>query len=159
MALFLWSLCLVLLAFKMDYCGIIYFGFLSQTKYISKSQFKYFLLLQINQLMRGYVLVLLSAVAPASAPALAPASVFLSAQTAGNLLHRRKRANRGLFEELMEGNLERECLEETCDLEEVREVFEDDEKTVRIYYYSFYLKGFHPDSLYLIVFMRGFSVF
>lgn len=111
----------------------------------------------MKRLMRGYVLVLLSAVAPASAPA--PAAVFLSAQTAGSHLHRRKRANRGLFEELMQGNLERECLEEACDLEEVREVFEDDEKTVRIYYYSFYLKGFHPDSLYLIVFIRGFSVF
>lgn len=37
-----------------------------------------------------------------------------------------------MFEELLRGNLERECQEEKCDLEEVREVFEDDEKTVRI---------------------------
>lgn len=51
---------------------------------------------------------------------------------AGSVLLRPKRANTGVFEEWLQGNLERECLEETCDLEEVREVFEDDEKTVRL---------------------------
>lgn len=61
-----------------------------------------------------------------------PAPLFLPAETAGSVLQRPKRANTGVFEEWLEGNLERECLEETCDLEEVREVFEDDEKTVRI---------------------------
>lgn len=62
-----------------------------------------------------------------------PAPLFLPAQAAGGVLQRTKRANTGLFEEVLEGNLERECLEEKCDLEEVREVFEDDEKTVRIH--------------------------
>lgn len=61
-----------------------------------------------------------------------PAPLFLPARAAGAVLLRPKRANTGVFEELLEGNLERECLEEKCDLEEVREVFEDDEKTVRI---------------------------
>lgn len=60
-----------------------------------------------------------------------PAPLFLPAQAAGSVLQRPKRANTGVFEEVLEGNLERECLEEKCDLEEVREVFEDDEKTVR----------------------------
>lgn len=61
-----------------------------------------------------------------------PAPLFLPAQAAGSVLQRPKRANTGVFEEVLEGNLERECLEEKCDLEEVREVFEDDKKTVRI---------------------------
>lgn len=61
-----------------------------------------------------------------------PAPLFLPAQTAGSILQRPKRANTGVLEELLKGNLERECLEEKCDLEEVREVFEDNEKTVRI---------------------------
>lgn len=61
-----------------------------------------------------------------------PAPPFLSAQAAGSVLQRPKRANTGFFEELLEGNLERECLEEKCDLEEAREFFEDDVKTVRI---------------------------
>uniref|UniRef100_A0A3Q3VN99 Coagulation factor IX n=1 Tax=Mola mola TaxID=94237 RepID=A0A3Q3VN99_MOLML len=60
---------------------------------------------------------------PASGP------MFLSGETASRVLRRQKRANTGVFEELLEGNLERECLEETCNLEEAREVFEDDEKT------------------------------
>lgn len=55
--------------------------------------------------------------------------MFLSGETADSVL-RHKRANNGVFEELLEGNLERECLEERCDLEEAREVFENDEKTV-----------------------------
>uniref|UniRef100_A0A3Q3VU42 Coagulation factor IX n=1 Tax=Mola mola TaxID=94237 RepID=A0A3Q3VU42_MOLML len=55
--------------------------------------------------------------------------MFLSGETASRVLRRQKRANTGVFEELLEGNLERECLEETCNLEEAREVFEDDEKT------------------------------
>uniref|UniRef100_A0A3B4YJA2 Coagulation factor IXa n=1 Tax=Seriola lalandi dorsalis TaxID=1841481 RepID=A0A3B4YJA2_SERLL len=57
-------------------------------------------------------LLLTSAPAPASAP------VFLSGQAAGSVLRRHRRHNRGLFEEFMQGNLERECIEEVCDLEE-----------------------------------------
>ncbi|XP_070819308.1 coagulation factor IXa [Chaetodon trifascialis] len=61
---------------------------------------------------------------PASDP------VFLSGEAADSILRRHKRYNNGVFEELLEGNLERECMEEVCDLEEAREVFEDDEKTM-----------------------------
>lgn len=57
----------------------------------------------------------------------------MSGETADSILQRHRRANTGMFEELREGDLERECLEEPCDLEEAREFFEDDEKTVCIY--------------------------
>uniref|UniRef100_A0A665U851 Coagulation factor IX n=1 Tax=Echeneis naucrates TaxID=173247 RepID=A0A665U851_ECHNA len=46
------------------------------------------------------------------------------------LLHRQRRYNSGKFEEMLKDNLERECIEETCNMEEAREVFENDEKTV-----------------------------
>lgn len=36
----------------------------------------------------------------------------------------------GAFEEMKKDNLERECIEERCNLEEAREVFENEEKTV-----------------------------
>lgn len=58
------------------------------------------------------------------------ASVFLPRELAGSLLKRQKRFNTGMEEFLMKANLERECFEERCSLEEVREVFEDQEQTV-----------------------------
>nr|XP_040137679.1 coagulation factor X isoform X2 [Ictidomys tridecemlineatus] len=51
-------------------------------------------------------------------------SVFINREQANNVLVRTRRAN-SLFEEMKKGNLERECLEETCSYEEAREVFED----------------------------------
>lgn len=36
------------------------------------------------------------------------------------------------------GNLERECIEEICDHEEAREVFEQTDKTVRLHFVLFY---------------------
>lgn len=56
----------------------------------------------------------------------------MSGKTADSILQRRRRANTGVLEEVWEGDLERECYEEPCDLEEAREIFEDDEKTVCI---------------------------
>lgn len=56
-------------------------------------------------------------------------AVFVSQQMAHTVLHRKRRHNTP-FEELKQGNLERECMEEICSMEEAREVFEDDEKTV-----------------------------
>ncbi|KAM4859682.1 vitamin K-dependent protein Z [Thomomys bottae] len=53
-------------------------------------------------------------------------SVFLSATRANAALGRWKRAGSYLLEELLEGNLERECYEEVCIYEEAREVFEND---------------------------------
>ncbi|XP_056297160.1 coagulation factor IX-like isoform X2 [Pseudoliparis swirei] len=58
-------------------------------------------------------------------------AVFVSQQTADTVLHRLRRYNSGLLEEMMQkDNLERECKEETCTLEEAREVFEDNGKTM-----------------------------
>ncbi|XP_019385179.1 PREDICTED: vitamin K-dependent protein Z isoform X2 [Crocodylus porosus] len=55
-------------------------------------------------------------------------TVFLSANDANKVITRPKRAHFFFFEEFLQGDLERECLEERCSLEEAREVFEDDEK-------------------------------
>ncbi|XP_074048180.1 coagulation factor X [Macrotis lagotis] len=59
-------------------------------------------------------------------------TVFLNQEKANNVLKRARRANT-IFEELKQGNLERECLEETCSFEEAREVFEDKEKTIEFW--------------------------
>ncbi|XP_062997979.1 coagulation factor IX-like [Elgaria multicarinata webbii] len=56
-------------------------------------------------------------------------AVFIDQGRASSVLHRYRRENTGVFEELRQGNLERECIEEICDYEEAREVFEDDERT------------------------------
>ncbi|XP_040887956.1 coagulation factor VII-like isoform X2 [Toxotes jaculatrix] len=59
----------------------------------------------------------------------AAAAVFVEKDEADRVLQRRRRANSGFLEELRQGNLERECIEEICNYEEAREVFEDDDKT------------------------------
>uniref|UniRef100_A0A3B3WUI5 Coagulation factor IX n=1 Tax=Poecilia mexicana TaxID=48701 RepID=A0A3B3WUI5_9TELE len=59
-----------------------------------------------------------------------PNTLLLSEKTADSFLRRHKRENTGMFEEFLQGNLERECMEEKCNLEEAREIFENDEKTV-----------------------------
>lgn len=57
--------------------------------------------------------------------------MFVSQQSANTVLHRLRRYNSGHLEEMMQkDNLERECKEELCNIEEAREVFENDEKTV-----------------------------
>uniref|UniRef100_A0A672MBS1 Vitamin K-dependent protein Z-like n=1 Tax=Sinocyclocheilus grahami TaxID=75366 RepID=A0A672MBS1_SINGR len=56
--------------------------------------------------------------------------VFRSRQRASVLLLRSRRANAFLLEEILQGNLERECFEERCNKEEARECFENDQKTV-----------------------------
>lgn len=57
-------------------------------------------------------------------------SVFLEAKNAHAVLKRFPRANEFL-EELRQGTIERECMEEICSYEEVKEVFENKEKTAR----------------------------
>lgn len=57
--------------------------------------------------------------------------VFYRAPAKQAVFLRSKRANQFLFEEILQGNLERECYEELCNFEEAREVFEDTDKTVR----------------------------
>ncbi|TWW63879.1 Prothrombin [Takifugu flavidus] len=54
--------------------------------------------------------------------------VFLSSRSASQVLVRSRRANQ-MFEEIKAGNLERECMEEMCDQEEAREVFEQPDTT------------------------------
>ncbi|CAL8407146.1 unnamed protein product [Arctogadus glacialis] len=66
---------------------------------------------------------------------LATANVFVGEAAAKELLVRRRRAN-SMFEELRQGNLERECIEERCDREEAREIYEDKEKTDAVGGYS-----------------------
>ncbi|KAK1876288.1 Prothrombin [Dissostichus eleginoides] len=58
--------------------------------------------------------------------------VFLDSQRASQVLTRSRRANT-LFEEVKPGNLERECVEEICDHEEAREVFEQTDKTEKFW--------------------------
>lgn len=55
-------------------------------------------------------------------------TVFYSGPQAHSLL-RSKRANH-VFEELRQPSKERECIEETCDFEEAREIFQTREATV-----------------------------
>ncbi|KAG9492543.1 hypothetical protein GDO78_000829 [Eleutherodactylus coqui] len=69
-----------------------------------------------------------------------PARVVLQASEAAQFLRPRlKRAN-SLFEETKQGHLERECVEEICNKEEAREVFENDPETE--YFYPRYLECF-----------------
>ncbi|XP_042335604.1 coagulation factor IX-like isoform X2 [Sceloporus undulatus] len=60
-------------------------------------------------------------------------AVFINQEAASDVLQRYRRHNTGFLEEVLEGNLERECMEEICDFEEAREVFEDDQKTVKFW--------------------------
>ena len=64
-------------------------------------------------------------------PPSSPAAVFLAHQQASSLLQRARRANTGFLEEMRKGNLERECLEEPCSLEEAFEALESISATVR----------------------------
>lgn len=58
-------------------------------------------------------------------------STVLSKERASQVLLRKRRANT-LLEETKKGNLERECIEELCNKEEAREVFENNPETVCI---------------------------
>ena len=57
--------------------------------------------------------------------------VFLEKGQALSVLKRPRRANKGFLEEMLRGNLERECLEETCSYEEAFEALESNVDTVR----------------------------
>lgn len=64
---------------------------------------------------------------------LLPPSVFQNQAETAQLLRsttRRRRANSFLLEEMLPGNLERECYEERCSQEEALEIFQTREKTV-----------------------------
>uniref|UniRef100_A0A8D0HUF8 Proline rich and Gla domain 3 n=1 Tax=Sphenodon punctatus TaxID=8508 RepID=A0A8D0HUF8_SPHPU len=57
---------------------------------------------------------------------------FLGAENAHSVLKRFPRAN-GFLEEFWQGTIERECKEEMCSYEEVKEVFENKEKTMEFW--------------------------
>ena len=57
-------------------------------------------------------------------------SVFVTKEQSSQLLRRFPRRNKGVFEEVHQGNQERECFEETCNYEEAFEV--SDMKTVAV---------------------------
>lgn len=54
-------------------------------------------------------------------------------QAAHVLKARSVRANQGVFEETLDGNVERECYEETCTREELNEATVDVEQAVHIW--------------------------
>ncbi|KAL2101137.1 hypothetical protein ACEWY4_002898 [Coilia grayii] len=56
-------------------------------------------------------------------------NVFVSEQSASLFLSRSLLYNYFDFELVVQGNLERECVEEKCSYEEAREIFEDDAQT------------------------------
>ncbi|XP_039618495.1 coagulation factor IX [Polypterus senegalus] len=61
-------------------------------------------------------------------------SVFLQKQEAEKVLKIRKIRANNFLEEVLPGNLERECYEESCSFEEVREIFQTTEKTAEFWY-------------------------
>ncbi|XP_070799283.1 vitamin K-dependent protein Z [Pituophis catenifer annectens] len=66
-------------------------------------------------------------------------TVFLKTEDANQVLTRSRRAAFMFFEEIFQGDLERECLEERCSYEEAREVFENPEETDE--FWSVYFGG------------------
>ncbi|KAL1021679.1 hypothetical protein UPYG_G00016460 [Umbra pygmaea] len=67
---------------------------------------------------------------------LCDAQQLLTQSRASQFLSRHRRAN-SMFEERQKGNLERECIEELCNKEEAREIFENNAETQ--YFYPKYL--------------------
>lgn len=73
--------------------------------------------------------------------------VFISAHDANSVIKRQRRASSILLEEVLQGSLERECLEERCTHEEAREVFENDEMLVSILFPCMHNKNCCHDPL------------
>ncbi|KAM4858985.1 LOW QUALITY PROTEIN: vitamin K-dependent protein C [Thomomys bottae] len=65
-----------------------------------------------------------------------PESVFSSSERAHQVLRIQKRSN-SFLEEVRPGNLERECVEEVCDFEEAKEIFQDVDATL-IFWTKYY---------------------
>uniref|UniRef100_A0A8C6YDU7 Coagulation factor X n=1 Tax=Naja naja TaxID=35670 RepID=A0A8C6YDU7_NAJNA len=63
-----------------------------------------------------------------------PGRLFLETEDANQVLTRSRRGAFMFFEEILQGDLERECLEERCSYEEAREAFENIEKTVCVFF-------------------------
>ncbi|XP_048409410.1 vitamin K-dependent protein Z-like [Stegostoma tigrinum] len=74
--------------------------------------------------------------------------LFVQKSAATQFLPRFRRANWWRLSEILSGNLEKECCEETCSKEEAREVFEND-KITEIFWH-FYSHGNNSHLLYLL---------
>lgn len=90
-------------------------------------------------------------------------AVFLGARSAHSVLKRFPRANEFL-EELRQGTIERECMEEICSYEEVKEVFENKEKTMEFWkgypnaVYSVRDPSQSSDAMYVVVPLLGVAL-
>uniref|UniRef100_A0ABM5EVD2 Transmembrane gamma-carboxyglutamic acid protein 3 n=1 Tax=Pogona vitticeps TaxID=103695 RepID=A0ABM5EVD2_9SAUR len=90
-------------------------------------------------------------------------ATFLAAQNAHSVLKRFPRAN-GFLEEFRQGTLERECLEEICSYEEVKEVFENKEKTMEFWKgYAYSVKDpmggtGRSDAMYVVIPLLGVAL-
>ncbi|XP_070700290.1 transmembrane gamma-carboxyglutamic acid protein 3 [Pempheris klunzingeri] len=93
------------------------------------------------------------------------AAAFLNGKDAHSILKRFPRAN-GFMEELRQGNIERECGEESCSFEEANEVFENKEKTMEfwktrsVYTVSSNSEGRseRADTVYMVVPLLGVAL-
>ncbi|XP_067085382.1 transmembrane gamma-carboxyglutamic acid protein 3 [Osmerus mordax] len=93
------------------------------------------------------------------------AGAFLEGKDAHSLLKRFPRAN-GFMEEFRQGNIERECVEESCSFEEANEVFENKERTMEfwktrsIYTVSSNTEGRseRSDTVYMVVPLLGVAL-
>ncbi|XP_074467036.1 transmembrane gamma-carboxyglutamic acid protein 3 [Sebastes fasciatus] len=93
------------------------------------------------------------------------AAAFLDGKDAHSVLKRFPRAN-GFLEELRQGNIERECGEESCSFEEANEVFENKERTMEfwktrsIYTVSSNNEGRseRADTVYMVVPLLGVAL-
>ncbi|KAM6427057.1 transmembrane gamma-carboxyglutamic acid protein 3 isoform 2-T5 [Liasis olivaceus] len=90
-------------------------------------------------------------------------ATFLAAQKAHSVLKRFPRAN-GFLEEFRQGTIERECVEEVCSYEEVKEVFENKEKTMEFWKgYAYSVKDAsdgtdRSDAMYVVVPLLGVAL-
>ncbi|KAJ6653529.1 hypothetical protein lerEdw1_009109 [Lerista edwardsae] len=90
-------------------------------------------------------------------------ATFLAAQNAHSVLRRLPRAN-GFLEEFRQGTIERECVEEICSYEEVKEVFENKEKTMEFWKgYAYSVKdpsegAGRSDAMYVVVPLLGVAL-
>ncbi|OXB63967.1 hypothetical protein ASZ78_006838 [Callipepla squamata] len=84
-------------------------------------------------------------------------AVLLRAPEAAQFLRQRQRRAYQIFEETKQGHLERECVEEHCNKEEAREVFENDPETE--YFYPKYLELSLLTSTHCSVFVFVFNSF
>lgn len=91
------------------------------------------------------------------------AAAFLGDRDAHSVLKRFPRAN-ALLEELRQGNLERECVEESCSFEEAHEVFENKEKTMEfwktrsLYTVNSGERSERADTVYMVVPLLGVAL-